>query len=90
MRIIINCLFLCKEAQTFAIRLSVHHKPCTYTGEICAHMGQLLNVHLLLLVVVMRGNRANYVLRSFRMQVQRYKIITRFTTKTKKKDRPIF
>lgn len=28
-----------QEAQTFAIRLTVHHKPYQYTGEICALMG---------------------------------------------------
>lgn len=57
------------KAQTFAIRLSVHHKPCTYTGEICAHTGQLLNVHLLFLVVVNERLQSKYVLRSFRIAI---------------------
>jgi hypothetical protein len=48
-------------------------------------MGQLLNVHLLLLVVVMRGNRANYVLRSFRIDGAKIINYYEITTKTKKK-----
>ena len=30
-----------QKTQTFAIRLSAHHKPCIYTGEICALWVQL-------------------------------------------------
>ena len=57
-----------QEAQTFAIRLTVHHKPYQYTGEICALMGAAPIIDIFALS---RGGEvrlsSNMSLRSFRI-----------------------
>lgn len=55
------------KAQTFAIRLTAHHKPHIYTGKSAPCQGSPNNMCLLFLVVVNVRLLSNMSLRSLRI-----------------------
>ena len=74
--ILILKVYLYVWAQTFAIRLAVHHKP-NYIWEVCAlRCGSSNNSCLLFLVVVIVRLLSNMSLHSFRIALTKIKNLT--------------
>ena len=74
-----------KEAQTFAIPLSAHHKPHIYTGKPAPCWGSPNNMCLLFLVVVIVRLLSNMSLHSLQNADAKVVKICRLTTALYKK-----